>query len=221
MFKVWIGQPISGVRTRRAKQCARLPTLHGDLVGRSPNLFQNASSVSRSTEVRWFIRGEGPPLPHCGRSFVDSYFAEMLAGCISAKSREGDAGGAFLKIRTAVHPPVDFGNMTGVPETWLRLEPERIPWNPRGERFDVRKEVFRHRGFELAHLEFDDEMWWSVAIRARKGSFPRLPRHITHHMNQSPMAVVSCSYPTWLLSLRPTPDHRLPLEVARANTRNT
>jgi hypothetical protein len=171
-------------------------------VGRSPNLFRTASSVSRSTEVRWFIRGQGPQLPTGARSFIDHYSSELLASSISAKLRQGDAAGAFLKTRTAVHPPVDFGGLEGIPETWLRLETEWIPWDPSGERFAVRKEVFRHHGIEVAHLEFGNEVWWSLALRARDAKFPGVPREIVHHIQSSGTAVVSCSYPTWLLSVR-------------------
>jgi hypothetical protein len=171
----------------------------GEHVGRSPNMFESAISISRSTEVRWFIRGPGPQLPNRCRSFIDSYSCELLAGSVSAKLRDGDASGAFLKIRAAVHPPVTFGDVTGTPETWLRIEPERISWNPHGDRFEVRKKIFRHNGIEVAHLEFGTDSWWSLAIRAKASGFPLMPREIANHIHRRGITAVSCSYPTWLI----------------------
>jgi hypothetical protein len=183
-------------------------------VNRSPYVFEGAKSVSVSTEVRWFIPGQGPQLSNRGRSVVDSYSGELIAGGLSAKVRDGDSSAAFVKIRIAVHPATVFGEVEGVPETWLRIQPERISWNPDGDRFEVRKQIVRHKGIEVAHLEFGDEFWWSLAIRTRDFTFPRLPRKIVSHLRRHHAELVSCSYPTWLLSGR-TPSPAASCSVSR------
>jgi hypothetical protein len=162
-------------------------------------------SVSLSTEIRWFIPGVGPQLPKGGRSVTDSYSCEVLAGGVSAKLRDGDGAGAFFKIRTALHPPIAFGDVKGVPETWLRVEPEQVWWNPHGDRIEVRKRISRRKGVEVTHLEVGEESWWSLAIRARNFTFPRLPGEISGHLRRSGEEAVSCSYPTWLLGRTPNP----------------
>jgi hypothetical protein len=173
------------------------------VVSPMPFLPESSIPVSRSTEVRWFIPGDGPPL--CKdrvRLVIDSYACELLADGVSLKVRDADLPGVFLKIRTAVHPPMACGDVDGVPETWLRIEAEQLPSNAHGDRFEVRKRIVKRKGIEVTHLEFGDEVWWTLAVRMQGSAFPRLPREIAKHLRRHRAIAVSCSYPTWLLNAR-------------------
>jgi hypothetical protein len=171
-------------------------------VSQAQNLYDRTNLVSQSTEVRWFIPGDGPTVQKdLGRTVIDSYYCDLLDDGFSVKVRQIDSPGVFMKIRTAVHPRIAIGDIEGTPETWLRIEPERLIWNTEEDRVEVRKRIVKSKGIEVAYIELGGEVWWSLALRVRGAALPRLPRHIAIHLRHCSEAI-SCSYPTWLLRKR-------------------
>jgi hypothetical protein len=133
---------------------------------------------------------------------IDNYSCNLLADGISVKVRHRERPGVFLKIRTAVHPRIAIGGVEGAPETWLRMELQRPLSDTDGDSLQVRKRIARRKGIEVAHLELGEEVWWSLAIRMRGPTLPRLPREIATHLRRHCDDATSCSYPMWLLSER-------------------
>jgi hypothetical protein len=166
--------------------------------------YVHPSSVSLSTEVRWFIPGDGPPLHKTSaRSLVDTYYHDLLAYGLSVKFRYTDRPAALLKMRIAVHIPVAVNDVAGEPQTWLRrpIDPDELRSRVSEDGLVVRKRITRHQGVEVAQIEMGGEMWWSLAVRMRGSSVPRLPHEQAKHLRQHRAGAVSCSYPTWLLEL--------------------
>jgi hypothetical protein len=162
----------------------------------------HSSSVSLSTEVRWFVRGDGPPLHKTSaRSLVDTYYHDLLADGLSVKFRYTERPAALLKMRIAVHLPIAVGDVEGEPQTWLRrrIEPDELRSRVCEDRLVVRKRITRHQGVEVAQIELGDETWWSLAVRMRGSSIPRLPHEQAKHLRQHRAFAVSCSYASWLL----------------------
>jgi hypothetical protein len=165
--------------------------------------YAHPSSVSLSTEVRWFVLGDGPPLHKTSaRSLVDTYYHDLLADGLSVKFRYSDRPAALFKMRIAIHLPVAVGDVEGEPQTWLRrrIEPDELRSRVCEDRLVVRKRITRHQGVEVAQIELGDERWWSLAMRMRGSSLPRLPHEQAKHLRQYSASAVSCSYPSWLLS---------------------
>jgi hypothetical protein len=177
--------------------------VHGDEseppLAHVPRRVWNQRKVVR--EIRWFVPG---PLPYVAvpndvrfEARTDRYHLGSLSTRQALKRR--GTGEIELKQRIRSAQPVTYHSLDAIAEAWRKVQLPAVP-----EALDpddwgaVHKRVWQGSRYQLAELTVDDETWWTLAVRERRGSVRPVPDWL-----RSVLPLVEpegcSSYPAWVL----------------------